>query len=63
MEFTASLAGGLPPLRIAGAGGEGDEEQAVVAPKEIEEHEVDTYREQDVSTVFCYSFSSSSSAS
>lgn len=50
MEYTTTLAASnLAPLRIAGAGAEGaEEQQAVAAPKEIEEHEVETYREQDV---------------
>jgi nuclear transcription Y subunit beta len=54
MEFATTLASnGLPPLRIAGAGTEGEEEQtSVVAPKQIEEHEVETYREQDVRSPF-----------
>lgn len=51
MEFDPALnAANLPPLRAAGAGAEGGEDgPAAVAPQLIQDHEVETYREQDVS--------------
>ncbi|GAA5857826.1 hypothetical protein JCM8547_005994 [Rhodosporidiobolus lusitaniae] len=49
MEFDPSAnAAALPPLRIAGAGAEvGEGQPEVVAPKQIEEDEVEAYKEQD----------------
>lgn len=69
MDYYDPNAGSLPPLRPAAldaeAGGEGQQAEAegtVAAPRKIEEHEVETYKEQDVSRTVAHSLSRRASA-